>query len=167
MTAFPEGMRLASPGDERRIFDLFVMAHAENGWGDLDVKIVEDQIAKACAREGVVIALIDGPERMEAAIGMHPCKAAWYNSDAAANWHWADLLIYVHPLHRRSRHAAKLFQFALWWEQEIKMPVILGLLPRGQFEEKEKLFKRYGTRVGSAFLMSRFKSVVEADKARH
>ena len=167
MTAFPSGMRLAAVGDEKRIFDFFVIAHAENGWGDLDTKVVWDVINRACKTDGITIAIIDGPERIEALIGLHPVKAAWYNSDAYPNWHWADLLIYVHPLHRRTRHALKLLQFAKWWEAHVDMPVILGLLPHERFAEKEKLFSRYGKRIGSAFLVSRYDTVLEAEKARH
>jgi len=164
--SFPKAMRLAAPGDERRIFDLFVTAHAENGWGDLDVQIVQDTIVKATGREGIAIAIIDGPERIEAAIGLHSRKADWYNSEAASNWVWHDILIYVHPLYRRSRHAMKLFQFAQWWEQQIKMPVVLGLLPRQRFEEKERLFARHGRRIGSAYLIGSTGGP-EIDNARH
>lgn len=169
MTAFPSGLRLAQPGDERRLFDLFVMAHAENGLGDLHVETVQNVIASACKRDGVTVALIDGPERVEAAIGLQPRKIAWYNSDAAGNWHWTDLLFYVHPLHRRSRHAVKLFQFAKWWEQEIKMPVVLELMPRQQLAEKEHLFARFGRRIGSAFLMGTHgaENLQEGSDARH
>ena len=60
--------------------------------------------------------------------------------------------MFVHPLHRRSRHAAKLLQFAGWWGHQ-QHPVILGiLLKEGDLWRKEKLFGRYGKRLGSTFL---------------
>ena len=167
MTDFPKGMRLAAPGDEKRILDIFITAHAENGWGDLDLGIVQATILKATGREGVVMALIDGAERIEAVMALHSRKADWYNSDDnPKNYCWHDLLIYVHPLHRRSRHSLKLFRFAQWWEQQIKMPVVLGLLPRGEYTKKKRLFAYFGREIGSAYLIGSAGPLEEHD-ARH
>ena len=143
---------MAAAGDEARLYDLFVMAHAENGWGNIDEPVVRAAIARGCKPDGVVIALVDGPERIEAAIGLHPVRP-WYCSDDAANWYNSDLLIYVHPLCRRSRHAVKLFQFAQWWESKSGMPTLLGLMPKDDLEDKEKLFARYGRQVGGFYLI--------------
>jgi hypothetical protein len=149
---FPDGLRMARKGDEDRIFALFAIAHAENGYGDLDEAKVKEVIARGCVGDRVVIALAEGPERIEAAIGLHP-QRQWYTTDAPGNWYHSDLLLYVHPLHRRSRHAARLFQFAQWWESETKMPVVLGLMPKDDLPEKEKLFERFGRRVGALFMI--------------
>ncbi len=128
------------------------MAHAEHGFGDMDPVVVQQAIAKGCNREGVAIALIDGPERVEAVIGLHSFKP-WWSTDAAANWYWQELLIYVHPLHRRTRHALKLLQFAHWWGEKIKMPVVLNLMPKEGFARKEKLFERSGKKIGGSYLI--------------
>jgi hypothetical protein len=150
MTEFPKGVRLAQQGDERRIFDLFAMAHAENGFGDMDPAVVHAAIAKGCNREGVVIALIDGPERIEATLGLMAEKK-WYCTDAPKNWYWTDMLLYVHPLHRRSRHALRLFQFARWWQSKIQMPVTLGVMAREEGDRKKKLFERQGREIGTVY----------------
>lgn len=147
MIPFPTGLRMATVGDEDRIYDLFVTAHAENGYGDMDPIIVRAMIHRGCRGESIVIAIVDGPERIEAVIALHP-ERRWYSTDARENWYNTDLLIYVHPLHRRSRHAAKLFQFAKWWANESGMPTVLGVVPKDDLAEKEKLFSRYGTRIG-------------------
>ncbi len=151
MTAFPKGVRLIQPGDENRVFDLCYTAHADNGWGLMDEETVKDTLRKAFYPSGVAIAIIDGPERVEAVIGLQLIKP-WYGTTEDVNWYWSDLLCYVHPLHRRSRHAAKLLQFARWWAQH-RHPAVLGILPKdGDLERKEKLFGRYGKRIGSIFL---------------
>jgi GNAT superfamily N-acetyltransferase len=152
MTEFPKGLRIARPGDEDRLFALFMIAHAENGYGDVDHDHVKTVIAKACVGDNCIIALAEGPERIEAAIGLHPARR-WYSTTNPKNYYSEDLLIYVHPLHRRSRHAVKLLQFAQWWEQETKIPVVLGLMPKDDFEDKERLFERFGRRVGSLFMI--------------
>lgn len=147
MTIFPDGLRVATVGDEDRVYALFVMAHAENGYGDMDPIIVKAMIERGCRGESIVIAIVDGVDRIEAVIALHP-ERRWYSSDAFENWYNTDLLIYVHPLHRRSQHAAKLFWFAKWWAKQSGMPTVLGVVPRDDLAEKEKLFSRYGKRIG-------------------
>lgn len=164
MTQFPSGLRFAEPGDERRLYDLFVMAHSENGMGDVDPETVRAVIVKGCAHEDVAIALADGPERIEAAIGLHPVKR-WYSTDAVSNWYSEDLLIYVHPLHRRSRHARALLQFAQFWAEKSEMPVVLGLMPKDDFEGKEAFFERFARRVGGIYMIGGEKMWPESRKA--
>src|SRR6185437_12138630 len=142
MTAWPEGVRIAIAGDEARVFDLCVMAHAENGFGRMDELIVREFIRQATHRENCIIAIIDGPEHIEAMLGLR-------------------------PLHRQSRHAAKLFRFAQWWEGEIHAPVILELLPREDFEQKDKLFARFGKRIGGAYAIGDLGKMAVSGNARH
>ena len=166
MTNFPKGVRMAERGDERRLYDIFMFAHGENGFGSVDETTVREAIRKCCEREGLALALIDGPERVEAVLGLR-LTTLWYaKQDDPANWYWIDMLFYVHPLHRRTRHAAKLFQFAKWWEEQIKQPVILELMPRGDLERKEKLFGHFGHRIGASFAMSDI-SAAMLSNARH
>jgi hypothetical protein len=149
---FPKGVRIAQPNDEQRIYDLCCIMHAENGYGEMDPDIVRLTIMKATERKGNIIAFIDGPERVEAAIGLQPIKP-WYCADKPTSWYWSELFLYVHPLYRRSNHASKLFHFAKWWEAEMRMPVMLGLMPRADLPGKEKLFARHGRHVGSFYLI--------------
>ncbi len=153
MTAFPKGLRLAVPGDERRLFDLCVFAHAENGWGTMSPDAVMDGIRKATNREGAVFAIIDGPERIEATLGMQLTCPWFCDANEGKNWYWSELFWYVHPLHRRTRHAVKLFHFAQWWEKEVNSPVLISLMPRDDLERKEQFCSRFGTRIGATFLI--------------
>src|SRR5580658_2719506 len=123
MIAFPRGMRLIQSNDVKRVFDLCCIAHGENGWGLMNEEAVTVGLRKALSPDtGVVIGIIDGPQRVEAAIGMQLVKP-WYCTTEDVNYYWSDLFCYVHPLHRRSRHAAKLLQFAGWWAQH-RHPVV-------------------------------------------
>lgn len=153
MIDFPKDVLIAQPNDERRIFDLCCVAHAENGFGQMDPETVAAAIMKATERKGYIMAFIDGPERVEAVLGLHP-TLPWYCKDTPENWYWTDLLFYVHPLCRRSHHAKNLFQFARWWQQEIKAPVMLGLMPKDDLQKKEQLYERLADRrVGSLYLI--------------
>ena len=153
MIAFPKDVRLAVPGDERRLYDLCAIAHAENGWGVLDPDVVKQAIQKGTERQGCVFAIIDGPERIEATLGLQMTCPWFCNPEIGKNWYYSELFWYVHPLHRRSRHAIKLFRFAQWWEQETKTPVLISLMPREDLERKEQFCSRFGTRIGSTFLI--------------
>jgi|SRR6185437_6981815 len=166
MTAWPEGVRIAIAGDEARVFDLCVMAHAENGFGRMDELIVREFIRQATHRENCIIAIIDGPEHIEAMLGLRPLKL-WYSLNEPDSYYWSDLFFFVHPLHRQSRHAAKLFRFAQWWEGEIHAPVILELLPREDFEQKDKLFARFGKRIGGAYAIGDLGKMAVSGNARH
>lgn len=154
MIAWPKGVRLAEPADLQRVMDICTIAHGENGYGTMDPDTVASVIQKALERQGSILAIIDGPERIEAVIGLQP-TAPWFCKNEPENWYWSELFWYVHPLHRRSRHAMKLFQFAQWWEQQIKMPVLISLMPREGLEKKERLCARFGTRIGSTFLIGK------------
>ena len=160
MTAFPQGVRLAQAEDKQRLMALCTIAHAENGYGSMDPDIVAAVIQKAVDRQGSIIAIIDGPERIEAAIGLQP-SCPWFCKNEPENWYWSELFWYVHPLHRRSRHAFKLFQFAQWWEEQIQAPVLISLMPREDLEKKERLCARFGTRIGSTFLIGKRRSYSE------
>lgn len=152
MIAFPKDVRVATLGDERRVFDICATAQAENGLGTLDADVVRATIQAAAERRAGIFAIVDGPERVEAVLGLHMVKPWYCAANVPTNWYWTELLFFVHPLHRRSRHAVRLFQFAKWWEQETKEPVFVTLFPRDDLEEKEKLFSRHGKRVGSVYL---------------
>jgi len=160
MSEFPKGIRPGGPRDQLRLYELFMIAHAENGFGSVDESTVRAMVARLCAtdgREGVV-GLIDGAERLEAAIGLRPDKL-WYNAGEASDFFWTEVLVYIHPLHRRTRHAAKLFKFASWWAEQTGSPVVLNVLPKDDMERKERLFSRHGTRIGSTFLVNTYPTI--------
>ncbi len=157
MIEFPKPVRLAELLDTKRVFDLFMIAHAENGFFTVDDapdgQVMQFIHRSARHNEGAIIAIIDGPERVEAAISLQRTKLI-YAKDEPGNYFWTDGLgFFVHPLHRRSRHWSKLRQFCRWWAEQCDEIVLLNLLPRDGFVEKERLFERIGKRVGASFLV--------------
>lgn len=149
---FPEGVSVAKPHNMEEIYGLAIMAHHESGYGDMDVQAVRGAIAQGCHGNGGVFGVINGPRRIEAAIGLR-LEKRWYAANVAGNWHHQDILTYVHPEHRRTRHFARLMHFARWWGKETKMPVVIGLTLAGDFERKEYLYARHGRKIGSLFMV--------------
>ena len=78
---------------------------------------------------------------------------SWYCTDAPQNWYHTERLLYVHPLHRRTRHAAKLFLFARWWSEQTGLPVLLGLMPRRDLNRKADFYRRHAMPIGGLFLV--------------
>lgn len=147
---FIPGIRLVEAGDRERLFDLFCQAHRENGFGGMDARVVRDVIDRAIKRDNYVIAVVPGPNRIEAVIGLQPNRL-WYGDDAS--WYWTELLVYTHPDYRRSRHAMKLLRFAQWFECEALAPVFVSLMPVEDFARKERLFARFGKKQAVTFLI--------------
>ncbi len=146
----PPGIRPIRPGDERGVFDLCMEAYRDNGWGGIDPTEVRSVIAKAIAGELFIIWIIPGPERIEAVIGFQPARN-WYGD--AASWYYQELVVFVHPSHRRSRHAATLLKFARWFEGVANAPVLICLMAREGQERKRKLLGRYGRECTNVFMI--------------
>lgn len=143
----PETVRLCRAGDEKPLFDLCMTAFGDNGWGGCDAAAVRSVISRAIKGE-VVMAVIPGPDRLEAVAGFQPSKL-WYGDEAS--WFWTELLVFVHPLHRRSRHFSKLMQFTGWFAHIADAPVLISVMPKISFEAKQRVFSRYGKFVTATY----------------
>lgn len=154
-TAKPESMRVATPQDEQAIYGLMLMAHRENGhqFAPLSPKRVEAQIQAATLGKGNMLGVIDGPDGPVAMTLLTPCQ--WWWSEA---FFISDLVQFVHPAHRRSRHADDLLRFEKWcvdeWTRGFGYPVYLlaGVFSLYRTREKERLWARHLNQVGKAFI---------------
>jgi GNAT superfamily N-acetyltransferase len=148
----PKGVRLAGPDDVERLCDFCWVSHADNGLFPLAPAKVVELLKRACCRPAdhppAVIALIDGPDRIEAAACLD-AMTHWYSND----WLYVDRFLYVHPAHRRSRHAFRLLQFCRFWYEANGVPVVLSIETMKEREGKERLYSRYARRVGASFVI--------------
>ena len=146
----PDGVRIARQGDEARLWDICMAAFENNGLGRLDPDAVHATIAKGCEqRDGVVFAVIEEDGRAEAVLGLVWTKL-WYSAD----WYWSDLLLFVRPEHRGTKHAVTLVRFARWWATVTDMHVELGIASLDDLERKEKFLGRHATRMGSFYVIN-------------
>lgn len=129
------------------------MAHNDNGFFKMSSKKVIDKIMHGCRNEGVSIGIIkDHKGNIEAASGLE-LDCYWYSSSYFLN----ELLNYVHPDHRRSRHAQALLKFQKDTSDLIsktfgyKVPILPGILTRKRLEPKIRLFQREFPQVGAIF----------------
>lgn len=147
-------VKLARPGEEAKIFDFFVLAQQDNGFFPISSRKVIEVIMRACRNEGASIGLIkDEKGNIEAAAGC-TLECAWYSEV----YFLSDLLNFVHPDHRRSKHADALLKFQkdtsnlLSAALGYNVPVIPGILTRNRLEPKIRKFQREFQQVGALFI---------------
>jgi hypothetical protein len=133
------------------LFDIFMEAHRLGGWMNVNEDIVRDVIARATRRDTFAIAVIPGPTCVEGVIAFQPVRQWYGNQDS---WYWSELLLFVRVEYRKSRHAWKLLQFAKWFQHAVNAPVMVSLMPKEDFDRKERLLGRFGKRVASSFLIN-------------
>ncbi|MGO8916223.1 MAG: hypothetical protein ACLQJR_09975 [Stellaceae bacterium] len=146
------GVRLARPEDEDSVFRLLLELNAENALLPMSEKKARDAIARGTRGEGGIVGVIDGPQGIEASIGM-ALSQFWYTEA----WHLNELWCFVHPDHRKSTHARRLIEFGKWCADRlsggsVRVPLLLGIVTRHRLLPKLRLFQRQAPQVGALFL---------------
>jgi len=140
-------VRRARPEDRETILSICVQNHGENGQFSYSPKKVEDMVDKALNRGGAIIGTV-GENKIEGLIlliiGQH-----WYTDD----WCLEEVMNYVLPDHRRSTHAKDMITFAKRCSDEIKIPLVIGVVSNERTKAKIELYRRQlGEPVGGYFI---------------
>jgi hypothetical protein len=147
----PAAVRIATPTDYARIFDIFMLAAAENAMAPICEAKVEEAITLATERRnGSVIGIIDGDRGDIAGIIGLVMAPFWYSHE----WHCEELLNFVHPDYRMGtrRCAHDLLAFAKWWADQMGMALLMGVLSHKRTEGKVRLYRRQLPFAGALFL---------------
>lgn len=151
MTPKPLSVRLARRGDEELLFALVCASDEEWSLGSRDAGKIKGVIAHATDREASapkpVFGVVEGPLILEGAIGLFPTEP-WNSSDL----YLRAFFHFVHPLHRKSRHAIDLRDFAKWFGDTAGMPVLFELLHPERTEAKAKMYERGAEKIGGLFM---------------
>lgn len=150
MTPKPSSVRLARPGDEELLFALICASDEEWSLGSRDsdkIRAVVYSATTGTERERPRFGITEGASIIEGAIGLFPTQP-WNSSE----YYIRAFFHFVHPLHRKSRHAVDLATFAKWFGDVAGMPVIFELLHPERTEAKERLYGRQAQRVGGLFM---------------
>lgn len=144
-------MRLARPSDIPRLMDFVRDGHHDSALFPLAEDKVREVIERGChhpSNPPCVIAIIDGPDRIEAAVCLDSVQP-WYSDQ----WLWADRFIQVHYKHRHSRHVFKLMRFVKWWQERTGHIVTFGIETRVDLARKYRFYRRYAPCLGAAFAL--------------
>jgi hypothetical protein len=151
MTLIPDvpRVRLAKPEDEEEIFAICNLLHEENGLFHMDEEKVRARIRECTGQRGGIIGVIGDPGEVEAIICL-VLNQFWYTNE----WSLDEQFAYVLPNHRRSANAKELIVFAKACAQELKLPLVIGVLSNERTEAKVRLYERQlGAPAGAYFLV--------------
>lgn len=130
-------IRIATADDEPEILRLLNMMHAEGGLLSLDVNAAREMFNRAFSRRGGIIGVIGDPGNIEAMIYLLLTRF-WYTKEN----HLEELFNYVRPDCRRSNYARELIGFAKKCSDEIKIPLVIGVMTNTRVAEKVRLYRR-------------------------
>jgi GNAT superfamily N-acetyltransferase len=139
-------VRIASSADAPQIEQLLHLMHAEGGLLSLDLDAAREMFALAFNRKGGLIGVIGDP--IEAAIGLLITRF-WYTREN----HLEEYFNFVHPDYRRSAHAKTLISFAKRCSDEIKIPLVIGVMTNKRVVPKVRFYRQIlGNPAGAFFV---------------
>jgi GNAT superfamily N-acetyltransferase len=154
--AKPASVRMAKAADEEAALELYLMDLRANAQhvAPIDEDKCRDLIRGAFVGRGTAIGLIDGPDGKPVGIViLQPVQ--WYFSQG----HFLqEIVLYVHPDHRRGEHAEALMQFSKWFADEISRQcghrwyLMCGVLGTWRIRAKSVLYARRFTQAGTVFI---------------
>lgn len=152
----PKSIRMATPDDEPAILDLLLLDLRENAEHIAPIdsnKVLECIRAGTRGRGGVTAVIDDDAGTPIAVVILHPCTHWWSQAP-----YLFEIVMFVHPDHRRSRHVDDLLQFERWaadYETALsgtRWLLICGVLGAWRVQAKIALYRRKFWQAGSAFV---------------
>jgi GNAT superfamily N-acetyltransferase len=144
-------VRFAERADFGELMDLCQQLHAEDGLFSLALDRVEVMLLKHFEREGGLIGVIGGPDRLEGAIALHMTRM-WYSDE----WLLEEIFSYVRPEYRRSSNAKNLLHFGKSCAERIGVPLLASVVSSAHTEGKRGLYDRaFGPALGSFYIENR------------
>ena len=113
----------------------------------MDDDSVKQLIYSALSGQGGLIGVIQGPDELEGIICLVIDKY-WY----AKEWFLCELFNYVPPKFRKSTRAKALLSFAKKCSDEMRIPLVIGIVSNIRTEAKIKLYERQLPKAGAFFV---------------
>ena len=149
-------VRPAHPEDYEEIWNLFRLLHQENGVFTLSEEKLNWILARVLRPQLIpqndtglrgYMGVIGPPGALEAFVLMI-IGSYWYTDEL----HLEELATFVHPNHRRSRHAQALLRYSKRMSDAIGIPLLIGIVSNKRTEAKVRLYRKYLPEAGSFFL---------------
>lgn len=143
-------VRLALPEDREGIVSLTRLLHDENGLFALAPTKVEVMLDRFYKREGAIIGVIGDVGAPVAVIYLSIHQPIYTN-----DWVLGEEFNFVHPDHRRTRHARNLIAYAKHLSDEAELPFVIGILSNQRTEAKIRLYEQVLEKAGAFFVYNR------------
>lgn len=145
-------VRIATRADEAEIIQMLHIMHFENGMMPLDERCASEFFNRAFDRKGGIIGVIGAAGDIRAMIYLLVTRF-WYTADN----HLEECFNFVRPDMRNPanghRYAETLIKFAQKCSDEIKIPLLIGVLTNNRMEGKVRLYRRcLGIPAGAFFV---------------
>ena len=156
MTTAPSVIRKANPYDAPEIWRLFLQVHRENGLFTLSPLKVTEFMDRALHPERIPasdtgvraqIGVIGPPGRLEAVVFVLIAQF-WYSDE----YHLEELLVYVDPECRKSRHAITCVGWMKLLSDQLGIPLLTGIISKDRTAAKIRLYDRMLPRIGAFYL---------------
>jgi len=155
MSSTPSIIRKATPFDAPEIWRLFLQLHRENGLFTIAPFKVTEFMDRALHSERIPsydtgpraqIGVIGPQGRLEAVVFVLIAQF-WYSSE----YHLEELLVYVDPECRKSRHAIACISWMKSLSDELEIPLLTGIISKERTAAKIRLYDRMLPRIGAFY----------------
>lgn len=144
-------VQVGTPADVHDVMELALMAVDENGIAKPDPERLLQEIWPALNLDRGIVGMVRNEEgKLEAAILLR-ISIMWYSLDEILE----ERAIFVHPEYRSAKggRAARLCEFAKSVADELKLPLLIGVLSNTRTNAKVRMYERqFGTPAGAFFL---------------
>jgi len=152
----PSIVRKATPEDEQQIWNMFRLLHQENGVFSFSEQKLNWILQRVLYPERIppndtafrgFMGVIGPSSELEACI-LLGIGAYWYSEDYLLE----EYFTFVHPKHRKSKHARALIAYSKHMSDEIGIPLLIGILSNQKTQAKIRLYKQQLPEAGAFFL---------------
>ena len=152
----PASVRIAMPADEPAIMELLLADVRENAEriAVVDPERILSHLKLCTEQKGGICGVIDGPNGKPVAVCLLVPQQWWWSRE----WFIQEMVNFVHPDHRRSRHIHDLIAFERWVADAQstgfghRVYILMGVLGLNRVREKAILYRRKMRQVGWAFM---------------
>jgi hypothetical protein len=152
----PSVVRIANADDKVELWRLFMLGYKENAQFSLAPSKVNFFLDRALC-PSAIHPMDTGPRGAIGVIGTAGALEGlafvifsnyWYSDDK----HLEELIVYVDPAHRKSRHAHALVNWMKLQSDLTSLPLVTGIISTERTAAKVALYERLLPRVGAFFL---------------
>lgn len=155
---FPD-VRIAKSEDRPGLVELTRLLHSENGLLPISQPKVEKMLDRFYNREGAVIGVIGEPKEPVATIYLGIDQLIYTDG-----WALVEQWNFVHPDHRRTNYARQLIAYAKKVSDDMRIPLLVGILSNKRTEAKVRLYAQQMEKAGEYFIHNRQFSTATAWK---
>jgi GNAT superfamily N-acetyltransferase len=128
----------ATLSDLPEFMRLFKIMHAENGLFDYDEDCVLEAFNRVVKNKEGVIGVIKGPLGDVRAMLYLLLTRYWYTKQL----HIEEIHNFVDPQWRKTNYADALLRYAIHCQQQLGIPLVIGVLTGSRMEAKVRLYRR-------------------------